>query len=141
MTVPALAIGPSGSNGIEGSWHQYYPDGVYSEPSFNHLRQEVASKIPQEWKEIGYGLRLNYEDLEGIEKEKNTDKEKFTKVFVLWRKQGGYEGICDYKWIKLLEALNKIKEFRLADELRKRLTHTPKASTSTEQNTIVPFHN
>ena len=136
-TVPALATGPSGSNGIEGSWCQYYPDGVYNEPRINHLRQEVASEIPKQWEEIGYSLGLKHEELERIENEKDTDKKRFTEVFALWKKQGGYDGVLDYKWIKLLEALNKIREFRLADELRKRLTR----KASTEQNTIVPFNN
>ena len=136
MTAPALPIESSGSNSIEGSWCKKYKDGVYSEPDLNDLRYDVASKISEKWKEVGYCLELKYEELEGIEKEKDTDKERFTQVFVLWRKQGGYEGVCDYKWIQLLNVLKKIKEFRLANELRKRLT--PKAS---EQNMIVPFNN
>ena len=138
LTLPNELPGSKGAS-IEGSWCQYYPDGVYSEPSLNHLRQEVASEIPKKWEDIGYNLGLQHEELERIEGEKDTDKKRFAEVFVLWKKQGGYEGVCDYKWIKLLEALKKIREYRLADELRKRLT--PKASASTEQNTIVPLHN
>lgn len=136
MTVPALPIESSGSNSIEGSWCKKYKDNVYSEPDLNDLRHEVGNRIPEQWKDVGYHLGLKHEELEGIEKDKDTDKERFTQIFVLWRKQGGYEGVCDYKWITLLDVLKKIREHRLEDELRKRLT--PKAS---EQNMIVPFNN
>ena len=113
---------PSSRSDIDGSWCWRYPDGVYSEPNFNHLRQEVVSKIPKQWKEVGYNLGLKHEELEGIENEKDTDKDRFTEVLVLWKKQGGYEGVYDYKWITLLDVLKKIGEYRLEDELRKRLT-------------------
>ena len=139
MNVSAFRTESSGSTnrrGIEGSWCEDYSDGIYSEPSLNDFRHEVATKIPEQWKEVGYWLGLKHEELEGIKKEKDTDKERFTEVFVLWRKQGGFGGVSDYKWIKLLEVLKKIKEYRLENELRQRLT--PKASN---HNAIVPFNN
>ena len=133
---------------MDGSWCQRYPDGVYSEPHFNHLRQAVASKIPEQWKDVGYHLGLKHVEVEGIGKEKDTDTERFTQVLVLWEKQGGYEDVCDYKWIKLLEILKGIREYRLEGELRKRLTPKARAhknyctlAKASEENTIVPFNN
>lgn len=126
---------PGSRSDIDGSWCRRYPDGVHSEPELNDLRYEVANRIPGQWKDVGYHLGLKHEELECIEKETDGDKKRFTQMFVLWRKQGGFKGVCDYKWIKLLEILIKVREFRLEDELRKRLS--PKAS---EQNMIVPFN-
>ena len=94
----------------------------------------MASEIPKQWKEIGYSLGLKYEELEEIENEKETNKERFTRIFVLWKKQGGYEGVRGYKWIGLLEALKSIKEYQLAAKLEQWLT--PKDSN---QKAIVQF--
>ena len=131
LPVPALLAGST--NDMEGSLSKNYPDGLHSEPSFRDFHCEVATKIPDQWKEIGYALGFN-EELEEIENKIDKDKEKLLKVFRLWSKQGGYGGVRDYKWIGLLDALKSIKEYRLAQELLQRLT--PKDSS---QKAVVPL--
>lgn len=113
-------------NDMIGSWCEEYPDGEHSEPRLNHLRREIAVKIPDQWKDVGYELHLDHEDLKSIEGKYQDSKEKFTEVFELWRNQGGCHGhVREYKWKCILEVLNRLKQCRLEKEIRARLTKVP----------------
>lgn len=77
-------------------------------------------------------MGFNHNDIKKVKKE-GSDEQKCTEIFVLWGKQGGHKGICDYKWKQLLKVLciEDVGEYRLADKLGKWLT--PMASN---QNAI-----
>lgn len=127
MGVPNMPGGPSTGDTM-GSWSGKYPDGEFSRPRLKDLRREVAGKIPDQWKDVGLELGLDYGKLSSIESEREyqNNKERFTRVFELWEKQSGHGDVHPYKWKYLLDALHQLEEFHFEEEIRKRLTEVPR---------------
>ena len=98
-----------------------YGDGIYSEPEISDLMNEVAAKIPAQWRAIGLQLKLTVDDLDGIDMMRHgCPLDFFSYMLTMWKKKNP----SPFKWATIIEVLKSpaVGERSLAEELRKKLT-------------------
>ena len=91
---------------------------LHSAPELCDLMNEVATEIPDKWKEVAIGLGLTASDVKRIETDIPTQKSNlcYIEVFDAWKKRN----IKKYTWETLLKTL------------RTRLVNTPRLATTLE---------
>lgn len=84
---------------------------------------EVAAKIPGKWRDVGLQLGLDHEALDGIAAISPGDVNHcYSNVFTRWKNQNLHE--YPYAWSTVVQALKTqaVKEDRLADKIKKKVT-------------------
>lgn len=97
------------------------------EPELPDFMNEVANKIPMQWKQLGVQLRLDLSDLDRIEADlvheptTNRCEVAFMKVFTKWKKVRP----SAFVWATLITVLRSpaFNEQTLAQELYAKLTN------------------
>ena len=91
---------------------------LHSAPEFADLMNEVATEIPDKWKEVAIGLGLTPSDIKRIETDIPTQKSNlcYIEVFDTWKKSDK-----KYTWETLLKTL------------RTKLVNTPSLATALER--------
>ena len=92
-----------------------------SEPELPDLMNEVASKIPSKWRDIGLQLGLDLSVLEEIASSGDTNL-CYINVFSRWKNQNSTTH--PYTWSTIVQALQApaVGEERLADKIKNKLT-------------------
>ena len=92
---------------------------LHSAPELGDLMNEVATEIPDKWKEVAIGLGLTASDVKRIETDIPTQKSNlcYIEVFDTWKKRN----IKKYTWETLLKTL------------RMKLVNTPSLATALER--------
>jgi len=92
---------------------------LHSAPEFADLMNEVATEIPDKWKEVAIGLGLTPSDIKRIETDIPTQKSNlcYIEVFDTWKKRD----LKKYTWETLLKTL------------RTKLVNTPSLATALER--------
>ena len=106
--------------------HSKYPAGLDSEPELSDLMNEVATKIPGKWRDVGLQLGLDQGVLEGIAliSPENTNH-CYANVFIRWKNQNSTTH--PYTWSTVVQALKTpaVGERRLADKIMSELSSHP----------------
>ena len=92
---------------------------IHSAPKLDDLMNEVATEIPDKWKEVAIGLGLTASDIKRIETDIPTQKSNlcYIEVFDTWKKSDNKK----YTWETLLKTL------------RTKLVNTPSLATALER--------
>ena len=92
---------------------------LHSTPELGDLMNEVATEIPDKWKEVAIGLGLTASDIKRIETDIPTQKSNlcYIEVFDTWKKSDKKK----YTWETLLKTL------------RTKLVNTPSLATALER--------
>ena len=91
--------------------------GLSYEPSEKDLMNEVASKIPTHWRQVGCELGLTAEQLNCIDQQRRgIQMNCFSDVFEWWKNQQTQP----YTWATIIRALRapQVNQPRLADTLQ-----------------------
>ena len=94
--------------------------GLESKPELSDLMNEVASKVPANWRQISIQLGLTPSDQECFMASTPSDPlQCFTSVFRVWKSRATRL----YTWSTVIKALESpaVDEMRLAQELRMKL--------------------
>jgi len=95
---------------------------LHSAPELGDLMNEIATKIPERWREVGIGLGLVDSDIKRIESDVPTHKSYicYMEVFGMWKNQI----TKPYTWETILRTLQTklVNAHSLAIALESRLT-------------------
>ena len=103
--------------------HKKYQAGLDSQPELSDLVNEIATKIPSKWKDVGLQLGLDIGELEGIALISPGDTNHcYSHVFTRWKNQNSKTR--PYKWSTILWALETqaVGQLSLASTIRSKLT-------------------
>ena len=106
--------------------HSKYPLGLDSQPKLLDLMNEVATKIPGKWRDMGLQLGVDHGVLEGIATINPGDTHLcYTNVFSRWKNQNSTAH--PHTWSTIVQALNSpvVGESRLADKIMSELSSHP----------------
>jgi len=109
--------------------HTKYPAGLDSQPELSDLMNEVAAKIPSNWRDVGLQLGVDHGVLEGIATISLGDTNHcYANVFTRWKNQNSTTH--PYTWLTIVQALQSpaVGERRLADKIMSELSSHPFAT-------------
>ena len=83
------------------------------EPEMCDLMTHVAYEAPTMWRQVGIQLRIQIVTLDAFKVQENDPTELYIYVFKQWKN----EQLVPYTWTTIIDALNAVKERKVANDI------------------------